>query len=681
MIYADQFIENNSIFLRNLNKNATNADWSTASGSYGFYPVPYEQPLAYDHYYYQRFTYKFSTTNQKPTWVQFYRQGGFAGGASSGTISGGLTAGTEYTYSAIVQPEINYPAITLINGTIYQGPSGAIAGVSGQAKEIIMYDVTELFDILVANGLVAKDSTAALKTWCDNNLVFQIYGVNYDITSLVAEATSKVFIKKGIEIQNEIIEADGMEAFSVSTSLRNNTYFDTGSGVGVYNNKGGGTVTHTRVDAKAQNSPFAGIHPYVLQITTNGTASPGAGGFIASHSSAANKIFVEKFVAKIPTGYTVAPAYNSQGTGASVTMISNNKGTGDWEEYTILYKCGTEGSFSSGGHVYISGSNNTSVTWYLAYVNNCEITGKEYLKNFTVMKNNDRINNGKVFSREFNECNIFPNGDFSDASWTLPTNWTWDDTDYAGNATRSLVQGVNGGAFTVGPKLAVDPTAKYKVSYWIKCKQDMTSFLTAIRVFIGNTEVVHGNVMYDNGTKTQLAAVLNTGDTSMTVKSAANWTVRSYSKLGFRSNNRKSWNDLGASNGNGTNGLISAVDTNTKVISFSTPYTGATRAVNTWVVESYDGNIWPYPIGKGNLPTDNTWKYVEGYFGGENVCWDGRSPSWSALPHETTHIQLYLNIYGNTGTVPIKYSDIRIEQVSPSAGHRYENKIQFKEVN
>jgi len=39
----------------------------------------------------------------------------------------------------------------------------------------------------------------------------------------------------------------------------NNTYFDTGSGVSVYNNKGGGTVTHTRVDAKAQNSPFAGI--------------------------------------------------------------------------------------------------------------------------------------------------------------------------------------------------------------------------------------------------------------------------------------------------------------------------------------------------------------------------------------------------------------------------------------
>lgn len=681
MIYADQFIENSSIFLRNLNKNATNADWSTASGSYGFYSVPYEQPLAYNHYYYQRFTYKFSTTNQKPTWVQFYRQGGSAGGASSGTISGGLTAGTEYTYSAIVQPSL-LEGITLTSGTVYQGPSNAIAGVSGQVKEVIMYDVTELFDILVANGLVAKDNTTALKTWCDNNLTFQLYGINYDVTSLITETTSKVFIKKGTEIQNEMIEADGMQAFSVSNTLRNNTYFDTGSGIVVYNNKGGGTVTHTRVDAKEQNSPFAGIHPYVLQITTNGTASPGAGGFVASHTAAANKIFIEKFVAKIPTGYNVTSAYNSQGTGASVTYLTDRGGTGDWKEYAILYRCGSEGSFSTGGHVYISGSNNTSVTWYLAYVNNCDITGKEYLKNFTVMKNNDRINNGKVFSREFNECNIFPNGDFSDASWTLPTNWTWDNTDYAGNATRSLVQSVGAGAGTIGPKIAVDPTARYKISYWVKCKGDMTSFLTGIRMYVQNgsseTEVVHGNVNYVAGAKTQLTQALNSGDTVIHLKSVANWTARSV-QLGFRSSSGKGWNDKGTA----ANNTITAIDTTNKTVTLQNAYTGTTMPVNTYIVESYAGGTYPYPISKGMLPTDNEWKYVEGYFGANNAIWGGSgSGNWSGgLSHDTRHIQLYLNIYGNTGTVPIKYSDIRIEQVSPSAGHRYENKIQFKEVN
>ncbi len=677
MIYADQLIENNTLFLRNLNKNATSTNWSTASGSYGFYSVPYEQPLAYNHYYYQRFTYKFTTTNQKPTWVTFYRQGGGAGGATSGTVSAGLTPGQEYTYSAIVQPSIS-EGNPLNHGTIYNGNSNAISGVSSQAKEVIMYDVTQLYDILVANGLVTKNNTNSLKTWCDNNLAYQNYGVNYDVTSLITLDTSKVFINKGTLIQNELIEADGMEAFSINDTIRNNIYFDTGIGVTIYNNKGNGTVTLTRVSAKDQNSPFAGEHPYVLKITTNGEAQPAAGGFLANHSSAANKIFVEKFIAKIPTGYKIYAAYNSQGTGASVTILGSSDGTGNWEEYTILYKCGSEGSFANGGHVYIAGPNNTSVTWYLAYVNNCDITGKEYLKNYTVLKNTNKINNGKIFSREFNEVNLLPNGDLTDNSWTFPSGWSYDDNDYAGGATRSIVQNVNGAANGLfGPKIAIDPTARYKVSYWVKCKQDMTSFLTAIRVFINETtEVVHHNVNYIAGTKTQLTQALNPGDTVVHLKSVNNWTVRIVN-LGFRSNGGKTWNDKGTTAQN----TITSIDTTNNTITLQNAYTGTAMPVNTYVVESYPSNTYPYPIDKSKLPTNNEWKYVEGYFGSNNTVWGGSGGGWSGIPAEATHIQLNLNIYANNGTVPIKYSDIKIEQVSPSAGHRYEQKIQIKEVN
>ena len=62
MIFSDTIIEGNKIFLRNLNTNtAGGTDWSTASGSYGFYSVPYEIPLGIGHYFYVRYLYKFST--------------------------------------------------------------------------------------------------------------------------------------------------------------------------------------------------------------------------------------------------------------------------------------------------------------------------------------------------------------------------------------------------------------------------------------------------------------------------------------------------------------------------------------------------------------------------------------------------------------------------------------------
>jgi hypothetical protein len=96
--------------------------------------------------------------------------------------------------------------------------------------------------------------------------------------------------------------------------------------------------------------------------------------------------------------------------------------------------------------------------------------------------------------------------------------------------------------------------------------------------------------------------------------------------------------------------------------------------VNTYVVESFDGGTFPYPISKGMLPTNNEWKYVEGYFGAK-ALWDGSGGAWSNIPYDATHVMLYINIYSNNGTVPIKYSDIKIEPISGNG--RYENKIQI----
>jgi hypothetical protein len=104
-------------------------------------------------------------------------------------------------------------------------------------------------------------TTTALKTWCDSNLGYCEPYVNYDITNIVnATLLEKISIKQGNLVEDNIIEPDGMRAFSCSTTLRDNTYFDTGIPFGVYNNKGNSTVTLTRVDAADQNSPFYPEH-------------------------------------------------------------------------------------------------------------------------------------------------------------------------------------------------------------------------------------------------------------------------------------------------------------------------------------------------------------------------------------------------------------------------------------
>lgn len=678
MMYADRIEEKNCLFLRNLNISANTAKdtWYSGTG-YGFHFVPYEKPLCPNHYYYLRFTYKFTTTNQSPTWSQFYIQGGMNGGANIDNP----VANTEYTASSIKQITVrsSYP---LTSGTLYNGNSNAINGVTSYYKNVLIYDVTELYDILSANGSVTNTTT--LQTWCDKNLAYNAPRINYDISSLINNTDTKITIKGGAIIANQFVECDGMQLYSYSDQLRNNTYFDNGVGISIYNNKGNGSVTHTRVDAAAHNSPFRNKHKYVLKITTNGEASPGAGGFLASHNAGANKVFVEKFVAKIPIGYTVSAYYNPQGDNSSITYLTDMSGTGDWKEYGILYKCGSSGSFSNGGHVAISGSNNTSVTWYLAYVNNCDITGKEYLKSYNILPNKFSLSNeGVVSAQDFYTSNLLPNGNCAkQESSMLPSGWLYDTDDKAGEAYASIVQPVGASSGFYGGSIKISPTGRYKISYWIKCKGDMSSFLTAISYYKGSTELSHTQVVYVPSTKTQLKNELKSGDTTVVVNSNANWIVRNYSRLGFRNNLYNSYyNDKGTSNDNGSAGIVSGI-TGSNTINLAVPYSGSTMPVGTVIVESYDGGTYPYPIGKSNLPTDNTWKYVEGYFGAADIAWDGASSSgWAGIPSGADSMMIRLNLYANNGTVPIKYSDIRVEQVDGSDGARREGKIQMKGVD
>ena len=134
------------------------------------------------------------------------------------------------------------------------------------------------------------------------------------------------------------------------------------NGIGSYNNGGGGSVTVERVaDINLPNQSG-----YKLKITSQGNVSPGLGGFTFTTASRANAVFIVRFIAWIPVGYNVEWASNATGNGRTSKWLTNNVGTGDWEEYAYYVKCGVGGTFSSTNYFYlVSGS--SPVTWYLAF--------------------------------------------------------------------------------------------------------------------------------------------------------------------------------------------------------------------------------------------------------------------------------------------------------------------------
>ena len=141
--------------------------------------------------------------------------------------------------------------------------------------------------------------------------------------------------------------------------------FSSGSNsVKVYNNSKNGTVTHER---KSGTTPEGS---YYIHIKTNGAASPGTGGFYFANQTAANKVYISRIVAKIPTGYTIEWASNATGDGRTNEWLTSRAGTGNWEEYVNVTTCGATGTFSSTSFFYLSGTVGTSsapVEWDVAY--------------------------------------------------------------------------------------------------------------------------------------------------------------------------------------------------------------------------------------------------------------------------------------------------------------------------
>lgn len=117
---------------------------------------------------------------------------------------------------------------------------------------------------------------------------------------------------------------------------------------------------------------------YALEIVS-GTNSGDRSGFrqmIKGVYHQLNKIYIQYFIAKVPVGYFLNPASNYLGEGSKLFWLTDNKGTGNWEQYVVIIQTGTHISSShsnnnsdmTAGFIYISEINNKyPITWYVSY--------------------------------------------------------------------------------------------------------------------------------------------------------------------------------------------------------------------------------------------------------------------------------------------------------------------------
>ena len=136
--------------------------------------------------------------------------------------------------------------------------------------------------------------------------------------------------------------------------FQDENFFSGVNGISAYDTNATGQTTVARVTAPSGTPTTSG---YVLQVSHAGNGqSPGYGGFYFGTSTRLNGIFVAVFKAKLATGYTINATVGSIGTNGQSYWMTNNVGTGKWEEYAYMVMCGDSGSPTTTHYFYVTGS-------------------------------------------------------------------------------------------------------------------------------------------------------------------------------------------------------------------------------------------------------------------------------------------------------------------------------------
>lgn len=252
-------------------------------------------------------------------------------------------------------------SVSKITGTFYYG-----------------YNVSVRIGVFETNTPVTwspapEDLNYIAKTYTDSEIKVTKGLIESKVSQTDFDALGQVVSNQGTEISqtktdiNLVSTVSGNArlialAMSKGKMLYRDPEFRSGlNGIGIYNNSGNGMVAVER----AADINLPNQSGYKIKITTSGAVEPGLGGFTFSTQTRANAVFITRFIAWVPVGYRIEWATNA---GAGGKWLTNNVGTGDWEEYAFHVKCASSGTFSSTNYFYLAGgSGSLPVTWYLAF--------------------------------------------------------------------------------------------------------------------------------------------------------------------------------------------------------------------------------------------------------------------------------------------------------------------------
>lgn len=231
-----------------------------------------------------------------------------------------------------------------------------------------------LSNYLTNNGLLNDlNSTSDI-----DGATFRLYFKNYytakvDLIRNISTASKNYTNQAAGELRNEArLKLLASQYTNGNCLYRDADFRSSLNGLSVYNNSSNGTVELFLWTASAANAPTKSPNMAICRYNGGG-AQPYLGGFYFGTPTRANAVFVVRLIMRLDVGYQITFHSNQAGDNYSFDWVTPVDGTGKWEEYIGILRCGAIGTFSSSMFFAILGTNKVIET-YIAYASVFDVT-------------------------------------------------------------------------------------------------------------------------------------------------------------------------------------------------------------------------------------------------------------------------------------------------------------------
>ncbi|WP_407483735.1 hypothetical protein [Elizabethkingia anophelis] len=201
----------------------------------------------------------------------------------------------------------------------------------------------------------------------------EYYDGRADLLSRITAATKNYTNQAAGELRNEARLKLLAAQYANGNCLYRDVDFRSGlNGLNAYNNLGNGTVEIFNWAASSVNAPTKSPNIVICRYNGGG-ASPHLGGFYFGAPTRANAVLVVRLIMRLDIGYQITFHSNAAGDNYSFDWVTPVDGTGNWQEYIGILRCGATGTFSSSMFFAIAGANKVIET-YIAYASVFDVT-------------------------------------------------------------------------------------------------------------------------------------------------------------------------------------------------------------------------------------------------------------------------------------------------------------------